>query len=141
MIALLSTLITQKSCNFSCNSASEIPASRPRELYEMSKDEKRAAFEHLLNDPDTRYQFVTILSNDNQFNQFIANTKADAETIEVLNELRQIHQVKLNLEVPNEEPAITIESGDVPRFKPAKFKKIRANVDEVDTIQLPTKNK
>jgi len=132
LITLLSGLFTQKSCNFGCTTASEIPTSRaPRQFQELSSDEKRAAFEQMLYNPEKSHLFLSVLSDDNKFEEFLKNIQADAETVEVLNELRQRHKFKF--EVPDEVSVTITEVGETPKFKPAKFKKIKANANNLDT--------
>ena len=132
LITLLSGLFTQKSCHLGCTAASEVSDSRaPRPFQALSKDEKRAAFEQMLYDPAHKDLMLSVLSDDPKFEAFLKNTQADAETIEVLRELRQRHKFKF--EIPEEVSVTITPSGETPKFKPAKFNKIRANAKDLDT--------
>jgi hypothetical protein len=131
LMLLLSAIFSRKSCDFSCTFMPTTEDTRNQPFNNLTKQEKRAAIEQLLDDPETRIEFLRVISDDQQYQKFLEKMNPDAETIEILEALRKERQIKW--EVPDEVPVTVTSSGEVPRFVPAKFKNTEAPTGAADT--------
>ena len=136
LVILISTMVSRNSCDTDSSLSEHQPASAAasRSLEDLSKDEKRAAFQQLLNDQEKGPQFLTILLSEQHYMYYIKSLNADAETIEVLNELREQHRFKTE---PLQIISVSESRGDdAVKFVPAKFKPIRPNIKMKDSLAV-----
>lgn len=85
----------------------------------------------MLNDPKQTRVLSHLLQDDQKYQELLDPLKPDAETIEILTELRERYQFKLG--IPEKDLVTVMYKGEKPKIKLAKFKEIKADANKIDT--------